>query len=367
MPSEAAGHADFTGIRYAQCWEDADILLAGLEVPSGATVVSICSAGDNSLSLLAAGAGRVVALDLSPAQIACLGLRIAAYRTLTHPELLELIGSRPSTRRAELYAKARTAADAPTREFWDARPALVEAGIGSAGKFERYFRLFAFRLLPLIHDRATVLAVLEPRSRDEREAFYARTWDNRRWRMLFRLFFSRTVMGWAGRDPAFFRYVEGSVADRILARSRYAMTGLDPSRNPYMHWVLTGTHGDALPHALRAENFDAIREGVEAGRIEGRVQALEDFLEEVGPSSVDSFNLSDIFEYVSEAETERILGHVADAGKPGARIAYWNMLAPRQRPESLADRIVMNEDLSRNLFLEDKAWFYSAFHVEEVR
>jgi S-adenosylmethionine-diacylglycerol 3-amino-3-carboxypropyl transferase len=32
MGSEVAGKADFTGIRYAQCWEDADVLLEGLDV-----------------------------------------------------------------------------------------------------------------------------------------------------------------------------------------------------------------------------------------------------------------------------------------------------------------------------------------------
>src|SRR5688500_3254365 len=90
MRSEAAARADFTGIRYAQVWEDADVLLAGLDVQPGDTCVSIASAGDNALALLTKQPSRVIALDLSPAQLACLELRIAAYRKLTHPELLEL-------------------------------------------------------------------------------------------------------------------------------------------------------------------------------------------------------------------------------------------------------------------------------------
>ena len=59
LASEAAEHADFTSVlRYAQCWEDADVLLAGLDVQPGDTCISIASAGDNSLSLLSRGAGR---------------------------------------------------------------------------------------------------------------------------------------------------------------------------------------------------------------------------------------------------------------------------------------------------------------------
>src|SRR5271166_6049226 len=107
MGSAVAGKADFRVIRYAQCWEDADILLEGLDVQPGDVCLSIASAGDNALALLIPGPAHVIALDLSPAQLACVELRVAAYRTLEHPELLELIGSTPSRRRRDLYQRCR--------------------------------------------------------------------------------------------------------------------------------------------------------------------------------------------------------------------------------------------------------------------
>src|SRR5438128_5242263 len=99
VTSEAAGRADFSGIRYAQCWEDADILLEALDIRPGDVCLSIASAGDNTLALLARSPARVIAVDLSAAQLACLELRVAAYRELNHAELLELIGSSVSRRR----------------------------------------------------------------------------------------------------------------------------------------------------------------------------------------------------------------------------------------------------------------------------
>src|SRR5919204_777007 len=108
MGSEIAAKADFTGVRYAQCWEDADILVDALEVGPDDVVLSIASAGDNALALLARRPARVVALDLSPAQLACLELRVAAYRELDHAELLELIGPTPSERRPALYQRCRS-------------------------------------------------------------------------------------------------------------------------------------------------------------------------------------------------------------------------------------------------------------------
>lgn len=362
--TEAATRADFSRIRYAQVWEDADVLLAALEVQPGDTVVSIASAGDNALALLGAGAARVVALDLNPAQLACLALRVAAYRELDHAGLLELIGSRPSARRMELYRRCRPLLVPAVQTFWDAQPAAIVGGIGGAGKFENYFRLFRERVLPLVHGRRTVEALLRGGGPTERERFYAGRWDSWRWRLLFRVFFSRFMMGRLGRDPAFFKYVEGSVAERILARTRHALVALDPAYNPYLHWILTGTHGAALPWALRAENFDRIR--TQLDRLEWHELTLEAFLAREGGVRVDKFNLSDIFEYMSEENTAALLERLAAASRPGGRLAYWNMLARRRRPDALAHRLRSRDDLAASLFAQDKAFFYSALVVEEV-
>ena len=365
MPSEAAARADFTAIRYAQVWEDADVLLEGLDVQPGDTCLSIASAGDNALALLTKNPARVIALDLSDAQLACLALRVAAYRTLRHAELLELIGSRPSSRRGELYARCRSVLAEEGRRFWDARPDLVASGIGSAGKFERYFALFRSRVLPLVHGRATVEALLRPRAPEERQAFYEERWDSWRWRLLFRVFFSRVVMGRLGRDPEFFKYVEGSVAAAILERTRHALTVLDPSQNPYVHWILTGTHGARLPCALRAENFEVIRARLD--RLEWHRSPVEEFLQKAGDRSIDRYNLSDLFEYVSVPAYHAMLREIARCGRPGARVAYWNMLVRRRRPDSMADLLETLEEEARRLHLLDRAFFYSAFRIERVR
>ncbi len=362
--TEAASRADFSAIRYAQCWEDADVLVAALDPQPGQVCLSIASAGDNALALLSRGAARVIAVDLNPAQLACLELRVAAYRELEHGELLELVGSRSSARRAALYQRCRSQLSTEARQFWDGHATEIEQGIGSAGKFERYFATFRTRVLPLVHSRRRVEQLLAGGELAQREAFYAREWNTWRWRWLFKIFFSRFVMGRLGRDPAFFRYVEGSVADRILARTRYALTALDPAANPYLQWILTGTHTTALPLALRPENFDAIRRNLD--RLEWRRGSIEEYLDAHSDVRIDRFNLSDIFEYMSPENYQRLLERLIAASQPGARLAYWNMLAPRSRPEALAGRLRPLEELAKRLFAQDKAWFYSRFVVEEV-
>lgn len=363
--SEIQTRAEFSAIRYAQCWEDSKLLTAGLE-PSGKHCLSIGSAGDNSFALLAGGAASVTVAEMNPAQIACIELRKAAYLTLDHPEFLELLGSRPSSRRAKIYQACRDSLPASAKEFWDAKPTEIEAGIGSAGKFERYFAKFRNVVLPLAHPRKRVLSLLEKRDPAARESFYETDWNNRRWNWIFQLFFSRKTMGALGRDPEFFRYVEGSVAARILARTRHALVYLDPSENPYLHWILTGTHGEALPEALEVNNFESIRQALVGERLHIHLASLEEVLEKSPERKFDAYNLSDIFEYMSEENTAALLGKIHSASAPGARLAYWNMLAPRSRPASMEHQLRTLEDDAESLFQTDRAFFYSRFVLEEV-
>ncbi len=365
MKSEVDGKADFSIVRYAQCWEDADILLAALDVQPHHTCLSIASAGDNVLALLSKGPARVVALDLSPAQLACLEVRVAAYRVLAHDQLLELLGARPSHCRADLYARCRPLLQASVQRFWDAQPNAIEHGFGAVGKFERYLGLFGRWILPLVQSSTTLAQLEQPRSLGERRDFYARRWDNWRWRAIFRLFFSQAMMARLGRDPSFFAYAAGDTAGHLLARTRHALVDLDPALNPYLQWILRGEYSDALPYALRPENFQRIRANLD--RLEWHCASVEEYLGACNPHAFDCFNLSDIFEYMSDENYAGLLETLCDAARPGARLAYWNLFAARRRPMHLADRLQPLDALSAALFAQDKAFFDSDFVVEVVR
>lgn len=363
MTSHVASKADFGDIRYAQLWEDADVLTCALATKPGATLVSICSAGDNALAMLTLDPDRIVVVDLSQAQIECLNLRIGAYRNLDHEAFLELMGSRRSDRRGELLRTALNGASDATSAFWVARQDDVIAhGAGGCGKFERYFRLFKERVLPWVHSRRTVDAIFEKRDRAEREAFLDERWNNWRWKLMVSLFFSRFAMGRLGRDKAFFDHVDGSVAAHVQRRIRHAAVDCDPSENPYLYWIMNATHGEHLPMAWRPEHYATI--GDRLGRLDVRHGSLEAF---IGTGAkADGFNLSDIFEYMSRDVFAQVYGAILGAANPGARLVYWNMMAPRRLPEPFKDRIVTctaAEDAGK---AADKAFFYSDFVVEEV-
>lgn len=362
--SEIAARADFSIIRYAQCWEDADVLLKALDIRPGDVCFSVGSGGENTLSMLAQEPSEVVAVDLSPAQVACLEIKAAGFRELSYGELLELVGLRASSRQQELYTRVRVLLSPSSRAYWDANPGVLERGLVSAGKFERYLALFREWILPLIHSRRRVDDLFESRSPAERRRFYFERWDNWRWRALLRLFFSRFVMGRLGRDPSFFHYVEGDVAAPIFARTEQALADLDPSRNPYLQWVAYGRFVSALPHAWREENFEAIRASADRLRVE--VASVEAVLARAAERSIDRFNLSDIFEYASEQACEQLFDAIVRCGRPGGRVAYWNMQVPRTRPQRLASSLGAHEELDRVLHGQAMTFFYRAFHVHDI-
>ncbi|MBP0013557.1 MAG: DUF3419 family protein [Roseofilum sp. SBFL] len=368
MSSEIEERAQFSQIRYGQCWEDAEILLEGLAIQPGDTYLSIASAGDNTLALLTRSPERVIALDLSLAQLACLELRVAAYRCLTHPELLSLMGSttestEPTTRQT-LYQRCCPHLSPTVKQFWDDRPQLIAMGIGNSGKFERYFEIFRRYILPLVHGKKQINQLLQGGILEERQLFYNQVWNSRRWRWMFRLFFSRTVMGNLGRDPSFFQYVNANVAERIFDRAEYALTQLNPADNPYLQWILTGHHTTALPYALRPEHFDTIRANLD--HLEWHQCSVEAFLDQLPNQTIDRYNLSDMFEYMSLDSYHQILAKLIQKGRQGGRLAYWNLLVPRHCSPEWSNQIRPLSDLAHHLYDRDKAFFYSAFHVEEI-
>jgi S-adenosylmethionine-diacylglycerol 3-amino-3-carboxypropyl transferase len=363
MSNRIESRAEFATIRYANCWEDADILCEALRPQPGMRMLSIGSAGDNALALAAEGAD-VVAVDLSAAQLACIELRQAAFRELEYAELLRFLGVRADDGRWDIFEQLAPHLSEQTAAFWRANQASVTRGVIHGGKFERYFHLFRRRVLPLVHSRRTVECLVQRKDRTARRAFYDDRWNTWRWRAMFRIFFSRRVMGRLGRDPEFFRYVEGSVADRILERARYALIDLPTDDNPYLHYILFGNYRDALPRYLRPENFEKTQAAID--RITLVHGPIERAIEEHGKAGFNGFNLSDIFEYLDAALCERLFCQMASVSRSGARVAYWNMLAPRSRPESLADRILPLDEVAAELFARDRAFFYSRFVVEQT-
>ena len=354
----------FDRIRYAQCWEDADVMLDAIGVSPEGTYLSIASAGDNALALVGAGAQRVIAVDLNPAQIACLELRVAGYRRLDHSGLLELLGERDSTHRLQLYQRCRSDLSSESRDYWDGHSKLIAAGIARAGRFERFLSAFRRYLLPLAHSRRTVDRLFQLETVAERRAWYDAHWDTPTWRLLARFCFGRESLGRFGRARSFTQYADEPVWKSLERRIPDALVIQRPADNPYLQWILKGRFDTAQPYALRPENFESIRANLSA--LEWHCASLEPFLAQLPDDGIDGFNLSDVFEYLAESDCVPIFQQLARVATAKARLVYWNVVTDRERPPSLAQSISRCCDVADELHRRDKAFFYRRLIVEEV-
>lgn len=353
-------------INYAQCWEDEGLLLEALDIKPGDRVVSIASAGDNSIALALAGAGEVLAVDLSFPQLALTELKLAGGELL-YEEYLQVLGLLSEGRRVFLYHKLREHLGEQSRAFWDQNEDLIRQGLLGQGRFERYLATFRKRVLPLVHGKQDVRELLELQDLDEQRRFYDERWDGRRWRAIFRLFFSQAVMQRLGRDPAQFAHVHGPVSEAILSRTRHALTEVPVGENFYLEWLLTGTYGDLeRSHAYLSRAGHARLKELRP-RVKLLHQDLESTLADLPENSVDAFNFSNLFEYVSQEHYEAMLELAIRAGKPGARLAYWNLLVPRACPERLQHQVACDARRDQDMLERDRAFFYQAFHVETLR
>jgi S-adenosylmethionine-diacylglycerol 3-amino-3-carboxypropyl transferase len=296
-----------------------------------------------------------------------LELKVAALRALDHPDLLRFLGVTPGRDRLRTYRALRGQLPAEAAAYWDANPRLLRMGVVHGGRFENYFRLFRRWVLPLTQSRRTVRAFLRCQSIEEQRALYQRAWNNRRWRMLFRVFFSQTLLGRLGRDPAFFEFVDvGDIGEFFLGRTAHVFADVPIADNFFIEYILTGRHSQrhGLPPYLEAANQAPLRDRL--GRLRIVRDSMERYLADPATPTFDGYNLSDCFEWMSESASEQLLRALLRTARPGARLCYWNLLVNRQRPAALARQLVPDEKLAAELHATDRAFFYRRFVVERV-
>jgi len=357
----------FERLLFAQCWEDPRMDAESLCLQPGKTALVVTSGGCTALSLALLQPGRILAVDLNAAQSHLLRLKIAGVKRLSHPEYLELLGVRASHRRARLYAECRTALPRPAMIFWDAHQPLVEAGLLRAGRYERYLAVFR-RLLILIEGRRKIEQLFAPRSLEDRRRFYEERWNTCLWRLCFRLFFSRAVLGAAGLDRAFFTYVDGieDFGAHFLRLTRHALVDLSPQENYFAAQICLGHYLNEknMPPYLLAENYPALQSAVD--HVEVETMEIGSFLAKMPDCSVDAFAYSNVFEWLPADVFERVLRETYRVARPDAHVCYRNLLVRRQTPPTLSRLFRPETELAGRLLNEDRSWVYSHFEVATV-
>jgi len=341
-------------LRYSNCWEDADLLLEALQIQPGDRVLSIGSAGDNSFSLLGENPDLVVAVDINQAQLALIELKKAAIKHLDHSSFLELLGFSPSKRRVDLYHLLDSELSPETYTYWQNKIELIEKGLIHQGKLEKYFALFRNKVLPFIHRSTEVDKLFEAKSATSQEEFYSRQWNNLRWRGLFKIFFSKFIMGRLGRDPQFLSEVEVPVGDFIYNKAAVHLSSKSCQQNFFLDYILRGSFNIGLPHYARKENYYKIKANIDNLKI--RLGYAQDIAKEY--KGINKYNLSNIFEYMSREVFQSVATKLTVSTAIKSRFVYWNLMVPRK----LNSAVTALEKVNLN-YTNDNGFFYASFNL----
>ena len=312
-------------LRYANCWEDADLLLKEMNVSAGSRILSIASAGDNSFSLLTKDPSKIVAVDLNLVQLYLVELKKAAFKSCTYTEFIQFLGFSKCENRLSLFNKLVHNLEINSKRYWEQHLDEIERGIIYEAKFEKYFLYFSRKIVPIIHNKTRVNKLFEEKSLKEQQYYFSEKFNTWRWRLLFKIFFSKYVMGKFGRDPKFMEEVDLNVGSYIFQKTSDHMSSELAQKNHFLDFIMRGKFNIQLPHYAREQNFQIIKSRVD------RLSTYHGKVEDVKGLGLkfDAFNLSNIFEYLPKAYCLNISKDLEQLANENAIVLYWNLMVDR--------------------------------------
>lgn len=355
------------GISYSMCWEDPMVLSKALRVKKSDKVLSIVSGGENIFALLLKNPKQLVGVDSKKEQIYLTKLKIEAIRNLNYEEFVSFLGFKDSNSRISIYYNLKKNLTKEEISFWDHNVNAIKKGIVHSGKLERYLNSFRKFALPVIISKKNIKQFLSLSSKEAQVAFYNKCWDTKRFRFLFKIFFSKKGLK-SGRDKKYFKFSdEKNISSHYLKRVEHALKNIPIKTNYFMQYLLTGTTKtpfEGHPY-LDKNNFKLIKELLKKGKLKLVHSDVKSYLLKESKQKFSKFNLSDIFESQSMKEYHELLELISQCSSDNGIICYWNNLTKRDKHKKIKG-IKKDKSLSKKLYGLDRVHFYSNFIVEDI-
>lgn len=355
---------------FAQVREDPLLEIDALGPGENDTIVVVSSGGCTALSLLARGAGHVVAVDVNATQNHILELKAVACDTLDSARLLGFLGgaAMSANPRLQTYAELRPLLTPTAAAYWDVNSASIANGVLNAGVSERFIGLIVRVVETLIHPRERIGRLLACETLAQQRELFQQEWNSRRWRMLFGVLMN----GWVFKrtyDPGFFENVENpSFARHFRRLFEHALCEVPVQSNYFLHYMLQGrypvSHRDGVPPYLDPWLRTTLRTGLNS--LELVDGGYTDYLELCDDSSVDSFALSNICEWLTAEQTLGLFRELIRVAKPKARVCFRNFVGHTEVPPQVRHLVVEDVPAGRAAIRRDRSCVQSRIAICRV-
>jgi len=351
---------------YAENWEDPRLEMQALQLRPGARVLAVAGGGCTVLSLLAHAPGQLDAVDNNPAQLQLLALKRAAVQALEPDQALGFLGGAAQDRREQCGA-VLAQLSGENAAYWSERSDLLLGGVLEAGRSERFVALLRRLVWALVHPRRRVEELFVQADLAAQARFFRERWDTWRWRAVFALLRKRRLDS-ALSEGAYAHVRPPNLGAELRERAARCLTTLPVAENYFLSRVLLGRylpHPEGRPPYLSPEGVAAVRRN--AGALALCPSDLGSWLAAQPSRHYDALYLSNVPEWLAEAERVQLLSDVARVARPGARVVWRALMQERPLPAAVAEHFLVDQALSERLGQADRAFMNAAFRVAEVR
>jgi S-adenosylmethionine-diacylglycerol 3-amino-3-carboxypropyl transferase len=333
---------------------------AALHLPGGA-VLSITSAGEMPLNLLALGADRVLAVDIDPRQNHLARLKLAAALCLERETAIRFLGYQPAARadRRRCLGELLPRLPAATADFWSRHTNSVGNGPIWAGRFEQYLRIALKLAGPLVSRPFRSMTACE--SLEAQRIIFRKTLDRPVIHRIFRLVFSPALYGGRGIEQQALQHYDDAISlgERFFDDLRSLCESTPAKSNPFLQLFTLGEvlTPDIVPTYLTAAGIERVRERRAAiDFVDADVSA---YLRDAAAGTFDKFHLSNVTDWMPSADFEILLKLIVARCRRPARAVWRAIHAGVALPASVANQIDVDYQLGARLRLRDRFPIYA--------
>jgi S-adenosylmethionine-diacylglycerol 3-amino-3-carboxypropyl transferase len=368
----------FSGLVYAQIWEDPIVDMEAMELGEGHRVVTIASGGCNVLAYLTASPARIDAVDLNRAHVALVRLKLAAIRALpSHADFFRFFGSPDNRTNGIAYDRfVAPTLDRESRSYWESRD---WRGRRRVSAFERNVHrtgllglFIAFGHLAARLHGVDPARIMQARTLGEQRRFFEEQLSP---------LFDRPLLKWAiarraslfglGIPPAQYDALRGDAAMTAILRERLQKLTCDfPIDDNYFAWQAFARRYPeagqaALPPYLEPVNHSTIR--ANAGRAFVHRENFARYLARQAAGSVDRFVLLDAQDWMNDEQLNTLWSEITRTATADARVIFRTAGAPSILPGRVAPSLLSQwnyeQDRSAAWSARDRSAIYGGFHL----
>ncbi len=368
----------FRGFVYPQIWEDPEVDLDALKLTKDSRIMTIASGGCNVMNYLSEQPNRIKAIDLNPAHVALLRLKVAAIKHLPDYEsFFSFFGHANNKRNIENYYKyIAPNLDSFSRKHWEGWSLFDGKRINYFSKNIYKFGLLG-RTIAAVHFLAKIYGhdpseILQAKNMEEQKEIFDRTlaplFDKKFIRFLCNM---PPALYGLGIPPSQFDDLKGDkeMADVLKERLERLACGF-PIETNYFAWQAFGKGYDvkakqAVPRYLSEAHYNKIKAA--ADNVEVHHTSITEFLQSQPVNSFDCYIFLDAQDWMNSKQLNELWTEVTRTAQDGARIIFRTAGEDSPLTMKVSKAILKHFDydpsISPAAVEKDRSSIYGGFHV----